>query len=109
LRKSNELLGEVPFSIGDLGYALAVTGARGEAERMLADIDGKRTQGFYPALPLAMISMGLGRHDAALEWMARAADERQVGYYMPSVDPIDDPVRADPRFPALLRRMNFER
>jgi hypothetical protein len=56
-----------------------------------------------------MISMGLGRHDAALEWMARAADERQVVYYIPSVDPIDDPVRADPRFQALLRRMNFER
>ena len=109
LRKSNELLGEVPFSIGDLGYALAIAGARSEAERMLAEIDAKRIHGFYPALPSAAIQMGLGRHDAALAWIERAADERQVGYYMPSVDPIYDRVRADPRFQALLRRMNFDR
>jgi serine/threonine-protein kinase len=109
LRKSNDLLGEVPFSIGDLGYALAVSGARAEAERMLADITAKRSKGVYPALPIAAISLGLGDHDAALAWIERAADERQVGYYMPSVDPIYDPVRADPRFQALLRRMQLDR
>jgi tetratricopeptide (TPR) repeat protein len=45
LRKSNELLAEVPFSLGDLGYALAVAGVRDEAERMLAAIIGKRSEG----------------------------------------------------------------
>jgi tetratricopeptide (TPR) repeat protein len=109
LRKSNELLGEVPFSIADLGYALAATGFRAEAERMLADIMEKRARGFYPALPVAAIHMGLGQHDTALEWMERAAEERLVGYYMPSVDPIYSPVRSHPRFQALLARMNLDR
>ena len=108
LRKSNELLGEVPFSIGDLGYALAVAGVRDEAERMLADLMARRSQGFYPALPIAQIHLGLGRHNEALDWIERAADERQVGYYMPSVDPIYDSIRSLPRFLALLRRMNLE-
>lgn len=109
LRKSNELLGEVPFSLGDLGYALAIGGARAEAERLLTEITAKRTHGFYPALPIATIHMGLGQHDTALAWLERAAEDRQVGYYMPSVDPIYDPVRNDPRFHALLRRMRLDR
>jgi tetratricopeptide (TPR) repeat protein len=108
LRKSNELLGEVPFSIGDLGYALAVSGSRSEAESLLTEIMGKRSRGFYPALPIAQIHLGLGRHEEALDWIERAADERHVGYYMPSVDPIYDPIRSHPRFRALLRRMNLE-
>jgi tetratricopeptide (TPR) repeat protein len=103
LRKSNELLGEVPFSIGDLGYALAVSGSRSEAESLLTEIMGKRSRGFYPALPIAQIHLGLGRHEEALDWI-----ERHVGYYMPSVDPIYDPIRSHPRFRALLRRMNLE-
>jgi tetratricopeptide (TPR) repeat protein len=109
LRKSNELLGAVPFSIGDLGYALAASGRRAEAERMLADIMAKRRHQSYPALPIATIYMGLGQPDLALEWLERAAEERLVGYYMPSVDPIYDPVRSHPRFRALLSRMNLDR
>jgi tetratricopeptide (TPR) repeat protein len=108
LRRSNELLGEVPFSIGDLGYALAVAGARDEAERMLAAVLGKRSEGFYPAFPIAQIYLGLGRHEEALDWIEHAATERQVGYYMPSVDPIYNPIRTHPRFRALLRRMNLD-
>jgi hypothetical protein len=51
--------------------------------------------------------MGLGRTDAALDWLERAADERQAGYYFPSVHPIFDPLRSHPRFVALMRRMNL--
>jgi tetratricopeptide (TPR) repeat protein len=108
LRRSNELLGEVPFSIGDLGYALAVAGARDEAERMLAAIIRKRSEDFYPAFPIAQIHLGLGRHEEALDWIEHAATERHVGYYMPSVDPIYDAIRTHPRFRALLRRMNLD-
>jgi tetratricopeptide (TPR) repeat protein len=108
LRKSSDLLGEVPFSTGDLGYALGAAGARAEAERLLADVHAKRAKGFYPAFVLAQIHMGLGQHTEALNWLERAADERQVGYYMPSVDPIYDPVRSHPRFQTLLRRMRLD-
>jgi tetratricopeptide (TPR) repeat protein len=109
LRKSNELMGEVPFTIGDLGYALAVSGARREAEQIMAALMARRDSDFHPAFPIAVINLGLGDHDAALDWIERAADERHVGYYMPSVDPIYDSVRAHPRFQAVLQRMNLDR
>jgi hypothetical protein len=49
-----EVLGEVPLSIGDLGYALAAAGARAEAERMLDTIFTRRAPGFHPAFPVAL-------------------------------------------------------
>jgi serine/threonine-protein kinase len=97
----------VPFTRGDLGYALAVSGARDEAERLLSELVRARGDRFFPAFPIAAIHMGLGRTDAALDWLERAVDERQVGYYLPSVDPIYDPLRAHPRFIALLQKMKL--
>ena len=82
--------------------------ARDEAERMLAAMIGRRSEGFYPAFPIAQIHLGLGRHEEALDWIERAATERHVGYYMPSVDPFYDAIRTHPRFRALLRRMNLD-
>ena len=61
LRKSNDLLGQVPFSIGDLGYALAVGGNRPEAERLLSSLITKREQAFFPAFAIAQIQLGLGQ------------------------------------------------
>jgi Flp pilus assembly protein TadD len=105
LRTANELLGGVPVSIGSLGYALGISGKRHEAEDMLADLMHKREGGYYPAFPIAQIQLGLGRTDAALDWLERAADERHVGYYFPLVDPIYDGVRTDPRFTQLMARI----
>jgi len=105
LRKANELLGRVPVSIGSLAYALGVTGNRQEAESMLDDLLRRRRAGYYPAFPIAQIELGLGRIDAALDWLERAADERHVGYYFPLADPIYDPVRGHPRFAQLMARI----
>ena len=107
LRKSDDLLGQVPFSRGDLGYALAVSGQRAEAETMLAEMMEKRARGYYAAFAIAQIHQGLGDADTALEWLTRAAEERHLGFFLPSIDPVYDPLRAHPRFKALMRRINI--
>lgn len=107
LRKSNEAMGQVPFSLADLGYALAVAGERREAERLLADLTEKRETGFYPAFPMALIELGLGNTDKALDWLEAAADDRHVGFYMPSCDPLYDSVRSHPRFRAVLTKLRL--
>ena len=106
LRRSNEIVGLVPFSMADLGYALAVNGQRAEAERMLGEMKRKRTEGYYPAFAIAEIELGLGHMDSALDWMECAAEERHMGYYFPSADPIYNPLRNRPRFQALLQRLH---
>ena len=104
LRRSNDLLGKVPFAIGDLGHALAVAGKRAEAESLVADLIARRERGYYPAFAIAAIRLGLGDAEGALDWLERAADERHMGFYMPSVDPTYDSVRSHPRFKAILSR-----
>jgi len=49
----------------------------------------------------------LGDHEAALDWLDRAFEERLLGYYLPNVDRTWDPLRSHPRFQDLLRRLNL--
>ena len=56
---------------------------------------------------MACVEVGLGEHDRAISWLERAADERDgLLTWLKMFIPFD-PLRADPRFQALLRRMNF--
>jgi tetratricopeptide (TPR) repeat protein len=107
LKKSNELLGEVPFSRGDLGYALAVSGDRAAAERMIGEMRRQREETFFPAFPIALVHVGLSQKDAALEWLDRAVAERHTGYYLPSADPLYDRLRSDERFRTMMQRMRL--
>jgi serine/threonine-protein kinase len=107
LRKSNEIIGSVPFTLGDLGFALASGGQRDEAVRLLQELKTRRDRGYYPAFPIAEIELGLGNADAALDWLERAVEERHTGFYLPSVDPVWNAIRSTPRFRALMVRMNL--
>jgi len=107
LRKSNEIIGAVPFTLGDLGFALGAGGQRDEAGRLLQELKSRRNRGYYPAFPIAEIELGLGNIENALDWLERAVDERHTGFYLPSVDPVWNAIRSTPRFRALLARMNL--
>jgi eukaryotic-like serine/threonine-protein kinase len=107
LRRGNELMGEVPFSLADLGYALASTGRRDEAAQMLSAFKRKRQEGYFPAFAIAEVSLGLGDTSAALSWLERAADEHSFGWYLPSVDPLFQPLRSQARFKKLMARMKL--
>jgi tetratricopeptide (TPR) repeat protein len=106
-RRSSQLMGDVPFAAADLGYALAVTGRRPEAQKMLSEFVAARERGYYPAFVLAEIDLGLGNTDAALDWLERACDEGNVGWNLPSADPLYDPVRTHPHFVRLMERMHL--
>ena len=54
---------------------------------------------------LARIHVVLGQHDEALRCLELAVEQGGVPWL--KVDPYWDPLRADPRFQKLLRRMNF--
>jgi len=50
----------------------------------------------------------LSEKDLAIEWLTQAADERDNTATWAKVDPFFDPLRDDPRFHDLLRRMNLQ-
>jgi hypothetical protein len=53
------------------------------------------------------VYLGLGDFDKAMSWLQRAADERDGSMRGINVWLYYDPLRSDPRFQALLQRMNF--
>jgi len=57
---------------------------------------------------LAEINTYLADKEEAFGWLEKAYEERSTGW-MPfiKVDPTLDPLRSDPRFSALLRRMGL--
>jgi hypothetical protein len=55
---------------------------------------------------LARIYVGLGKKDKAFEWLEKGYEDRSIGAI--KVEPAYDPLRSDPRFADLLRRMNLQ-
>jgi hypothetical protein len=54
-----------------------------------------------------MIHTGLGDNERALEWLAKAYEERTGGLLLLKVEPIFDSLRSDPRFVKLTRRLGL--
>ena len=88
-----------------LGYAYAVTGRRAEAQKVVDDLSKKK---YVPAVTMAIIYTGLGQKDQAFQWLEKSYEEHDSGpFSFIKVYPIFDPLRSDPRFQDLLRRMNL--
>ncbi len=65
------------------------------------------TRGYFSPWNVALVYAGLNQTDQALEWLEKAHDERHACMVWLNKYPLLDPLRSDPRFQALLRRMNF--
>jgi TolB-like protein/Tfp pilus assembly protein PilF/predicted Ser/Thr protein kinase len=93
--------------LSSLGYAFAVVGRRAEAQRVLDRLNEVSKQEYVPAEYRARIYAGLGEKDKAFEWLEKAYEEHTTGLAI-TASPMYDPVRSDPRFQDLLRRMNLQ-
>jgi TolB-like protein/tetratricopeptide (TPR) repeat protein/predicted Ser/Thr protein kinase len=97
--------------LAELGYGYAVAGRRADAQKVLDQLNEISKQKYVPAGFRVMIYAGLGERDKALEWLEKSYEERNIvgdGTADIKVDPVFDPLRSDPRFADLLRRMNLQ-
>lgn len=89
-----------------LGHALGVTGARGEGQKVLAEIQGLRQSRYVPPEYIAMVYEGLGDRVRAPQWFEKAVAERSMNIWI-LPDQRLGPIRTDPRFENLMRRMGL--
>lgn len=106
LKKSIELRGETDESLSLLGYVYAVSGRREDARRILQHLvrpSDRHISNYH----LAIVYVGLGENDKALDALEDAVKARSPGVVHLKVSPLFEVLRSDSRFQALVRQMGL--
>jgi tetratricopeptide (TPR) repeat protein len=96
-----------PIYVAAIGHAYATEGRKSEALKVLDQLKELSKRRYVSAYWIAQIYAALGEKEQAFEWLRKAYEERSVWMVYLKVDPGLDPLRSDPRFQELVRRMNF--
>jgi TolB-like protein/Tfp pilus assembly protein PilF len=105
LEKALAVSNRSPGVTGVLVRAYAHAGRRADALRLLGELKTRKQTGYVPAAAFVNAYLGLGDYDQAFVWLERAYQEHSNILLFLKVHPYFDPIRNDPRFAALLRRV----
>jgi len=108
LEKAVAMSNRSPGALGILIRAYAHAGRRSDALRLLAELKGRRNTGYSPAGALVNAYLGLGENEAAFVWLEQAYKEQSNMLQFVKVHPYFDPIRKDPRFADLVRRVGLD-
>jgi TolB-like protein/Flp pilus assembly protein TadD len=99
-------LNDDPLPLALLGHLYARIGRRDEALQILEQLRERRRQRYVQAYCLAVVNLGLGDHNEAINWLEEGYRERDgFGMGIIRIDPLLDPLRGDPRFEALAAKV----
>ncbi len=99
-----KVLGGGPMGLMNIGRAQGLAGHRSETLRTVEDLKALAARRYVAPSYIAMVFAALGDKDQALDWWAKACEDRSFEVVFLKVDPLNDPLRGDPRFADLLRR-----
>lgn len=105
--QGRRLSGDHPAMIALYGHTLAVSGDAAGARKALAELQHVAQSRYVSSLYFAAVYMGLGEKSTALDWLDRAYQERNDRLVYLGVDPMADPLRSEPRFTELLRKIGI--
>ena len=108
LEKALALSERNPAVIGVLVRAYAHAGRRAEALRLLDELKRRQQKGYVPTAAFVNAYLGLGDNEEAFAWLERAYKEHSMILQYIKVHPFFDPLRGDPRFAALARRVGLD-
>ncbi len=97
-----------PGALGILIRAYAHAGRRSDALRLLAELKRRRNTGYAPAGAFVNAYLGLGENEEAFVWLEQAYKEQSNMLQFVKVHPYFDPIRKDPRFADLVRRVGLD-
>ena len=105
LERAVSLSSGSPAAVGVLIRAYAHAGRRSDAIRLLADLKRRRQRGYIPAAAFVNAYLGLDDNEQAFYWLEQAFRERSNILQFVKTHPYFDPIRDDPRFADLVRRV----
>jgi len=107
LQKAVQLSAGSPTSIATLARAYVAAGKRSDAQKLLSDLKKRSSPSSSYAAEISVIYAALGDADQAMNWLEKGYEER----FNPGVllRPGFDPLRSNPRFEDLVRRIGLPR
>lgn len=106
--KTVELTSGYPITIALLGHVYGLSGKKTAAKSMLDRLNAIAADQYIAPLYFALIYLGLGEINRTMDWIEKAYQERSGYLVYLKIDPIVDPLRANPRFQALLKKMKLD-
>jgi TolB-like protein len=100
-------LGDQPHALGHMGNAYARMGREAEAREMIFELQKHVQNTGIGRYEIALVYAGLGEKDEAFAWLEKSFAARDKGLIYLKIDPPLDPLRSDPRFQDLVRRVGL--
>ena len=106
-KKAVEAANGDAFFVAALGHAYAVAGNRREAEKIIESLTTRAKKSYVSPFDLALIYAALGEKDKAFALLDKAVAEHSTFLVYTRWEPRLDPLRSDPRFQGLLKRIGL--
>jgi adenylate cyclase len=100
-----ELSGRALWFLPELGWAYGLHGDASKAREITAEVFERSKREYVSPFGYALIRLGLGEKDAALDFLEQAFEERNPNMMAIHYYPTWDELRSDPRFIDLVERV----
>jgi eukaryotic-like serine/threonine-protein kinase len=108
LEKTVQLSPSFALASGFLAASYARTGQEGKAQRLMEEVQQRRSQQYVSPTCFAIYCAALGQEEIAFEHLQAAFADRDPYLTRISAEPYFDSFRSDPRYRKLLRTMNLD-
>ena len=90
-----------------IGHLLGRSGDAAKARSILSELEELSRKTYVPSFAAAVVYTGLGEHRLAIEAVEKGCDRRETDLVFVKVWPHFDPIRDDPRFQEVVRRVGL--
>jgi TolB-like protein/DNA-binding winged helix-turn-helix (wHTH) protein/lipoprotein NlpI len=106
-REAARLSPGTPLMTAGLAAAYARSGNRPEALKLLASLSVQAQHEYVSPYYIAVVYAAMGESNQALDWLDKAYADRSNGMVFLKMDPDLDPLRGNPRFKAIQKKLQF--
>lgn len=106
-QKALELNGRYSSTLAELGVAFAASGRTADATGLLKELEERYAKKQANGCDIATVYAALGKKDKAFEWLEKDVSARNPRLAEFRWSPGSEPLRDDPRFKVMLKRMNL--